>query len=256
MRIGGSVALVTGASRGIGRATGIALAAAGAKVALTARDGVELERTAALIRDRGGDAVVLPADVTSRAEVDGVVSAVRSHWSDADIVVANAGVYVRRPVVELTVADLEAALAANLYGAVNVALAVLPELTARGRGHIVLVNSVDGRKGLPGDAPYVSAKFALTGLAQVLRQELRAYGIGVSSIFPGRVDTEMIAGMRLPRFPRILRAEEVADAIVGAIRHNRREVVLPRLAAGLLWADLLSPRLGDWLVRRLQLSGK
>lgn len=256
MQIDGSVALVTGASRGIGRATALALAAAGAKVVLTARNLDELEEVADRIRKDGGDAVALAADVTDRTAIDHVVADARALWGDIDILVANAGVYARQPVLELVAADIEASLAVNLYGAVHPILAVVPAMVARGRGHLVLVNSIDGRKALPGDAPYAIAKFALHGFGQALRQELRPRGIGVTSIFPGRVDTAMVANLVFPRISPKMPPEKIANLIVGSIRRNRGDVLVPVIAAGLLFADFVSPRIGDWLVERLRLSGE
>jgi short-subunit dehydrogenase len=255
MRIDGAVALVTGASRGIGRATAIALAARGAKLALTSRNAEELEAVASRIRSGGGKAISLVGDVTERSEIERVVSAVQDHWGRVEILVANAGAYHRRPVLDLSATDIEASMAVNFYGAVYAILAVLPAMVARGNGQLVLVNSVDGRKALPGDAPYAIAKFALAGLGQALRQELRPHGIGVTSIFPGRVDSAMTSNLAVPRISSKLPPEKVAGAIIDAIRRDRSDVIVPRRAAALLFADLLSPRLADWLVEHLRLSG-
>lgn len=255
MQLDGSVALVTGASRGIGSVTALALAAAGAKVALTARSADELEWVADRIRAGGGDAIALAADVTDRSAIERVVADALSHWGGIDILVANAGAYLRRPVLELSAADIEASMAVNFYGATHSILAVLPSMAARRSGHIVLVNSIDGRKALPGDAPYSIAKFALHGFGQALRQELRPHGIGVTSIFPGRVDTAMVAKLVFPRISPKMPPETIANVIVTAIRRGRSDVIVPRLAGCLLFVDLLSPRLGDWFVEHLRLSG-
>jgi NADP-dependent 3-hydroxy acid dehydrogenase YdfG len=255
MRIDGAVALVTGASRGIGRATAIALAARGAKLALTSRNAEELEAVASRIRSAGGKAIALAGDVTERSEVERVVSAVQKRWGRVDILVANAGAYHRRPVLDLSATDIEASLAVNFYGAVHAILAVLPAMVAQGSGQLVLVNSIDGRKALPGDAPYAIAKFALAGLGQALRQELRPHGIRVTTIFPGRVDTAMVSHLAFPRISSKLPPEKIADAIVRAIRRDRTDVIIPRRAAGLLFADLISPRLADWFAEHLRLSG-
>ncbi len=255
MRIDGSVALVTGASRGIGCATATALASAGAKVALTSRTAEELETVAEKIRAGGGDAIALAADVTERTQIEGVVGDVRSHWGGIDILVANAGAYLRRPVLELTVTEIEDSMAVNFYGAASAILAALPSMVERGGGHLVLVNSIDGRKALPGDGPYAIAKFALAGFGQVLRQELRQHGIGVTSVFSGRVDTAMTANLAVPRISSKLPPETIAEVIVNAIRRGSGDVIVPRRAAGLLLAELLSPRFADWLVERLRLNG-
>jgi len=108
-------------------------------------------------------------------------------------VVANAGAYIRCPIIELTIADLERSMAVNFYGAMYLVLAALPHMRERQSGHVVLVSTMDSKKGLPLDGPYVAAKFAMTGVGDVMRQELRQHGIAVSTILPGRVDTPMIA---------------------------------------------------------------
>src|SRR4051794_10381177 len=110
-------------------------------------------------------------------------------------------------------------------------------MVARGRGHIVLVSSIDGLKALPGDAPYAAAKFALAGLGDALRQDLRPHGVGVTTVFPGRVDTPMVENLHVPLVSRKLPPERVARAIVRAIQRDRAEVLLPRLAAAFVYAD-------------------
>jgi short-subunit dehydrogenase len=134
-------------------------------------------------------------------------------------------------------------------------MAALPHLKARGSGHIVLMSSVDGKKGIPPDAPYVAAKFALAGLGDVLRQELRDDGIGVSVIFPGRIDTPLIDRLEVPRISAKVPPEAVANAVVSAIRRRTPEVVLPLHARLFLFANRLSPLLGDWAARTFSLDG-
>jgi NADP-dependent 3-hydroxy acid dehydrogenase YdfG len=255
VNLSGAVAVVTGASSGIGRATALALAKEGTRVALAARNRSELEATAAEISARGGEALVVPTDVCDRAQVERLVEAAVERWGKVDVLVANAGAYVRKPALELGVEEIERSLAVNFYGALYPVLALLPRMIERGRGQIVLVDSIDGRKALPGDAPYAVAKFALSGLGQALRQELRPHGIGVTIVYPGRVDTAMIAELRVPRISRKLSPGRIARAIVAAIRRNRAEVLVPRLGRLLLLVDLLSPRAGDWFVEHLHLTG-
>ena len=248
--------MVTGASRGIGRATALALADAGADVALASRGLAGLERVAEGVRRRGRRALVVPADVADRAQAAALVGSVSEEWGRVDIVVANAGVYVRSPVLELTAEDVERSLEVNFYGSLHPILAVLPQLVERRRGHVVVVSSLDGRRPLPGDGPYAIAKTALSGLVQVLRQELRPLGIGVTGVYPGRIDTAMIADLRVPRISRKIPPERVATAIVRAIEHGRPEVVVPRSGRLLLYADLLSPQMTEWMIARIGLTGR
>ena len=249
------VAIVTGASSGIGRATALALAAAGARVTLAARRVLALQAVAQTIQAQGGEALVVPTDVTQPSQVEQLVAETLARWGRVDILVANAGAYVRCPVVELTVADVERSMAVNFYGALYAILAVLPHLRRQQSGHIVLVASMNAKKGFPPDAPYAAAKFALAGLGEVLRQELHGTGVHVTTVFPGRVDTPLIAHLRVPRLSAKIPPEAVARAIVRAIHRRPAEVIIPFPARALFYANTLSPRFGDWFVRRFHLEG-
>ncbi len=251
----GKVAIITGASSGIGQATALALAKEGARVVLAARREAGLQAVAQAVRSLDREALSVPADVTQQAQVEQLVKTTLAQWGKIDIVVANAGVYVRSPIANSTIDMVEKAMAVNFYGSLRLVLAALPHLRAQQSGHIVLIASMDAKKGLPPDAPYVASKFALAGWGEVLRQELRGTGVDVSIIFPGRVDTPMLESLTVPWISAKLTPQAVAHAIVEAIRHRRAEVVLPFQARLLLYANWLSPRLGDWAVRFLRLEG-
>lgn len=249
------VAIVTGASSGIGRATAMALAREGADVVLAARDLGRMQAVAQEIQQIGGKVLVVPTDVRKRDQVEHLVDSVVDTCGQVDVLIANAGIYVRRPVAELTVADLEHSMAVNFYGAVYCVLEVLPVMMRQGSGHLVLVNSMDGKKGIPPDAPYVAAKFALCGFGDVLRQELQDAGVFVTTVFPGRVDTPMIATLRVPRISAKISPDDVALAILRAIQHRSPEVIVPWYARALIYLHTLSPRLADRLVRLFRLRG-
>ncbi len=249
------VALITGASSGIGKATALALAQAGADVGLVARRRQALEAVAEAVRALGRRALVLPADVTDAQAAQQAVEQTMAHFGQIDLLVANAGVYYREPTPQLTLETLHASMAVNFYGSVHFVLAVLPHMLHRRSGHIVLVTSMDAKKGIPPDGPYVAAKYALSGLADVMRQELRPYGIAVTTVFPGRVDTPMIADLEVPWLSAKIAPETVAQAIVRATRRRPAEIVLPPQARLLVWLQCLSPRLADWAVRVFRLSG-
>ena len=248
-------AIVTGASSGIGRATALALARRGAHIALASRRTALLEQAAGQIEALGRQAVIIATDVTQQEQVESLVERVVNQWGRVDILVANAGEYIRSPVDELNIDIIQHALAVNYYGGVHAILAVLPHMRAQKNGHIVVVTSMDGKKGLPPDAPYVSAKFALTGFVEVLRQELNGSGVYISNILPGRVDTDMIDGLEFEWISRKIPAESVAEAIVQAILKRKPEVIVPFQARLLYYANVLSPSLGDWIVRRFKLEG-
>lgn len=250
------VAIVTGASSGIGRATARALAAAGAQVALAARSNEALNELAAEITGRGGRALAVPTDVTDRRQVEALVAATVSAWGRLDIVVANAGRYVQVPVPDATVEDFEEALAVNFFGTIYVVLAALPHLVERGHGHVIVMSSLDGKKGIPPDAPYAAAKFAVAGFGDVARQELAPLGVQVSTIFPGRVDTPLIEHLRVPRVQPKLPPGRVATAVLRALRRAPAEVVLPPLRGrAIAWLGAATPALADRVVRRLRLRG-
>jgi NADP-dependent 3-hydroxy acid dehydrogenase YdfG len=254
-RIAGKIAIVTGASSGIGRATALALASAGAHVALAARGAGALYELADGIRALGREALVVPTDVTQQSEVQRLIDETLTRWGRVDILVANAGEYVRASVEDLSIAHIERSLAVNFYGASYAVLGVLPIMRQQQGGHIVLVSSMDARLCLPLDAPYIAAKCALSGLGDVLRQELFASGIDVTTVFPGRVDTPLIETLEVPAVSAKIPAEAVAQAILRAIRRRQAEVMVPAQAKTLYYIKVLFPRLGDWLIRQLRLQG-
>lgn len=249
------IAIVTGASSGIGRAVAVELARAGAHVALGARNVPALQATAEAVKALGRETLVIPTDVTQVAQVNYLVAETLGRWGRVDILVANAGDYIRARIVDLQIADMERSLAVNFYGSLYAILAVLPHLQQQHSGHIVVVSTMDSKKGLPLDAPYVAAKFALTGFAEVLRQELHGTGISVSTILPGRVDTPMIATLRVPWVSAKISAEAVARATLRAIRLRQPEVILPPQASLLHYLNVLSPHMGDWAARFFHLEG-
>ena len=250
------VAVVTGASSGIGRATALALAAEGMHVALAARREDLLEEVAQEVRALGADALAVPTDVTDDTSVWRLIHRTREQWGRVDVVVASAGEYVRCPVERLTLGVVEDALRVNLYGTLRVVLEALPHMRAQRAGHIVIVSSMDGRKGIPPDAPYVMAKFALRGLGEILRQELGGSGVGVTVVYPGRVDTPMIEHLDVPWASPKAPPEQIARATVRAILRNRVEVI-PGFRLRLLdMVNTLAPRLADWFVRVLGLGGR
>jgi short-subunit dehydrogenase len=256
MQLRGAVAVVTGASRGIGRATALALAGKGANVALGARSAEALEQVAAEARSRGVDAFALPLDVAQSEEARGIVRAAIDRWGRVDVVVANAGSYLRTPILELKAADVQRSLDVNFFGELHPILAALSQMVERRSGAIVVVSSLDGRHGMPGDAPYAIAKGALSSLVQVLRQELGPLGIGVTGVFPGRVTTEMIADLRPSRLGGAASPERVARAIVRAVERGHPEVILPRFNRLLLYSDAITPRLTEWAIRSWHLDGR
>lgn len=248
-------AIVTGASDGIGRATALALARQGAHIVLAGRRQNILEQVASEIHRLNQKTLVVSTDVTDQAQVDKLVGTTIEQWGRIDILISNAGEYIRAPVESLTKDDIQRSLAVNFYGGVYCILATLPHMRRQGGGHIVVVTSMDGKKGIPPDAPYAAAKYALTGFVDVVRQELHGTGVYISNVLPGRVDTKMIETLRFSWVSAKISSDQVASATLKAIEKRKPIVILPVQAMLLYYLDVISPRLGDWLARSLRLEG-
>ena len=185
----GAAVLITGGSRGLGLLLAREFGAAGARVAICARDADELDRAAADLGARGIAVLTLRGDVTDAAQVEGIVHGVREHWGAIDVLVNNAGVITVGPVETMTLADYHAAMSVNFWGALHAILAVLPSMRERGAGRIVNVTSIGGKLSVPHLSPYSASKFALVGLSEGLRAELARDGILVTTVCPGLMRT-------------------------------------------------------------------
>jgi short-subunit dehydrogenase len=223
-----SVSLVTGASRGIGRAVARAAAERGSRIGLVARGESDLRR---VLDEIGGRGAVAVADVASRAAAEAAVASVEDQLGPLDIVVANAGIGLYGPFVEADPDDFARLVGVNVLGTMHVLRAALPGMVRRRRGHVVIVGSVAGRLGAPFEAVYSATKFAQVGLAEALSVELSAAGVGVSLVNPGPVDTAFFdrRGHDYTRsFPRKVSAERVARAVMAAVDDRRFEQLVPR----------------------------
>ena len=249
------VAIITGASRGIGRAAALELARQGADLCLASRDAIGMSETARLVQEYRREALTVQTDVSSQPQVERMVSQAIQRWGRVDVLVSNSGIYVRSPIASLDVSTLERSMATNFYGHVHCVLAVLPHMLERRRGHIVLVSSFDGKKAMPGDSPYAAAKFALNGFGEALRQELSPQGIFTTLIMPGRVDTDFIYDLKVPRIQPPIPPENVARAITRGILKRKAEVILPPQVLLMHAVNSIHPRLGDLAVRLFHLQG-
>lgn len=220
------VALVTGASSGIGRALSLRLGAEGWAVGLAARREDRLREAAEEIRGAGGGAAVLPCDVSVRSRVGEAVRRCARELGPVDLLVANAGVSGRTAAESLDADSVERMVRVNFLGAVYAAEAVLPSMRRRGRGRLVAVTSLAGSRGLPGMAAYSASKAALGNFFESLRIDLEGTGVGVTVVVPGYVRTPMTEG-RTHAMPFILEADEAARRIHRAVRRGRRRVAFP-----------------------------
>lgn len=254
------IALVTGASRGIGRATALELAKNGAQVALASRNKLALEKVAEEIRTIGRDALVIPTDVAEQEQVDKMVHETLAHWGRIDILVSNAGVYYHATIFELTAALMEKSLQVNFLSHVYAVIAVIPHMLNQNEGHIVLVSSMAAKRGVPTDVPYAPAKSALTGFGETIRQELYGTGVNVSTIMPGRVESDFVKDLEFPWVTPKMPAEWVSRAIVKAIYDKKPEVTVLHLRTRLLhyansFLKEFAPRLADRIAGLLHLEG-
>lgn len=252
----GKTAIITGASSGIGKSTALLMAQEKMNLVLAARSSGSLDAVRHDAERSGSAVLACPTDVTNPGQVQALVNETMRRFGGVDIVVCNAGQLLRRPAVDLSIAEIRQIMEVNFYGALNLIYGVLPIMRKRGSGHIVVVSSVDGKKGLPPEAAYVTSKFALVGFMDVLRQELHGTNIHACTILPARVDTPMIAGLRFSWGSRSIPAARVGRAILRAIRKRQSEVIVPYLGPKFfVLANSFSPRVGDWLVRLFKLWG-
>jgi 3-oxoacyl-[acyl-carrier protein] reductase len=228
------VAIVTGAGRGIGRATALALADEGAAVVLAARSAGELAEVAAEIGRRHSDRTPPPAlahacDVSDDAAVERLAARTIEVYGRIDILVNNAGFSRQRPIGEIPLAEWQTALAVNTTGTFLCTQAVLPTMKAQGGGKIINVVSGAGKRGSLRRAAYSAAKFGVIGFSQCLQLEVKGHGISVCCVCPGPVDTEMRATNN-PGEDRakLLTPEDLAEVIV-FIATRRGMVVIPEL---------------------------
>ncbi|MEE9240958.1 MAG: 3-oxoacyl-ACP reductase family protein [bacterium] len=222
----GRTALVTGASRGIGRACAVALAKEGATVAVNFRAREkEAGETCALIESGGGKAFPVRADVSEADEVETMMEAIRAGAGPVAILVNNAGIAIPRPVDELTEADFDEAIKVNLKSAFLVTQAALPAMREAGWGRIVNISSNAAYTGGSVGPHYAASKAGMNGLTRGYASRLAGEGITVNAVAPGHIETDMITidmGIKTPRAPigRFGQPEEVADVVAAMIRNG------------------------------------
>lgn len=239
--IRGKTAVITGAASGIGRATAVALAREGARVAAVDLDRAGLAETSSRIAAIGGEVTTYLIDVASRDAVYAFAQEVESAYGGADIVINNAGVAQVASVEELAYEDFEWVMNIDFWGMVYGTKAFLPQLRAKGQGHIVNVSSVFGLFSVPTQAAYNSAKFAVRGFTEALRHEMRGSGIAVSCVHPGGIKTNIMRNARFLQsvqttvreeaatgFDRLARTtpERAAEVIISGIKKNKGRILI------------------------------
>jgi short-subunit dehydrogenase len=256
MSLAGRVAIITGASSGIGAACARAFAAEGISVVLAARRRDRLDQLAAAITAEGGTALAVTVDVTSDSDVDALVAETLRQFKQIDIVVCNAGMGFHGS-LEQTPPDAMARLMdLNFMGSFLVARAALPHLKRQPHSHLLFVSSIVGKRGIAYGGAYSATKFAQTGLAEALRAELLDSPVSVSAVYPVSTETEfrdVIAreqGYRVRGHGPRQSAEHVAASIVRCLKHPRPEVYPHWPSRLLVILNALAPRLSDRVIRR------
>jgi NAD(P)-dependent dehydrogenase (short-subunit alcohol dehydrogenase family) len=219
-RLAGQVAIVTGAGTGIGRASAIALAAEGAKVALSGRRQGPLDEVAGIIRGDGGEALVVPGDVSKDEDVDALMGAVLERWGRIDVLFNNAGINTnRRNIFDISLEDWRAVVDINLSGSFYCARKALETMRRQRSGTIInLVSGAGKRAGTLAGVAYSASKAGQASLTQSINAEEKSFNVRACSIFPGEVDTPIMEDRPVvpPGEARatMLQPEDVAEAVV------------------------------------------
>ncbi|MBV9310342.1 MAG: SDR family oxidoreductase [Solirubrobacterales bacterium] len=241
----GQVVAITGGARGIGRATAAALITQGARVAIGDIEAPLAEQTAA---ELGAGTIGLPLDVTDRASFDSFLEQVEAQLGSLDVLINNAGIMPIGPFIDETDATAKRMVDINLHGVIFGSKLALERFLRRGRGHLVQIASSAGKAGFPGGATYCGTKHAVVGLSEAIRAEVRDTDIEVSVVMPVVVNTELGSGLPETRGFKRVEPEDVANAIVEALKTPRFEVYVPKGVNGIVRFNALMPRkVMDWI---------
>jgi len=265
-RFAGNAVFITGASSGIGAALAREFAREGADVALAARRTDRLEALAAEIGKSGRRAVVTPCDVTRDGDLERAAEQARAALGKLDVVVANAGFGVTGKLETLSIDDYRRQFETNVFGVLRTVYATLDDLKTT-RGRLVLIGSVSGHVAVPGSSAYSMSKFAVHGLAAALGHELAPYGVAVTLISPGLVESEIgqvdnsgVWRAQAPRRPIpasiVMATPTAARKIVRAVARRRREAVITGLGKAAVALQRHLPWLLAAIIRRFGIKGR
>ena len=251
------VVIITGASAGIGRETALLFAKEGCRLALAARRKERLDALAEEVKQVGGEALSIQADVSDQVQVEQLVRQTAERFGRLDVLINNAGFGLFAKIEDTTVDDLQAILATNFTGTFYAIKAVLPLMQRQKAGHIINVSSVAGKRAFPLSGAYCASKFAMNGLSESLRTELRGSGIDVSLVLPVGTATDFFTVAKnksdRPSLPLgiVQSAQQVARAIVKCAKSPKPEVYVYPPSRILVLLNAISPTLVDWLGTKL-----
>jgi short-subunit dehydrogenase len=246
MSFANQIAVITGASSGLGWAMAKELASQGCKLGLLARRLDKLEELAQEIRAAGGTVAIAPANVAERRETVAAIHSLRDQLGPIDLLIANAGVGLPTPLEPLNIEQVELMFKVNTLGVVYSIEAVLPDMLKRGRGHLAAVSSLAAYKGLPGESGYCASKAAVNAYMEGLRVHLRGRGVSVTTICPGFVKTPM-TDVNNFKMPGLMSAEKAARLIVRALSRKRKVFNFPFVTTFLMKMTRWLP---DWILAR------
>jgi NADP-dependent 3-hydroxy acid dehydrogenase YdfG len=251
--LAGKVVAITGAARGIGKATATALTRKGARVAI---GDLDLELAQQTTAELGGGAVALQLDVTDRDAFSSFLDEAERELGPLDVLINNAGIMPLGRFADEDDATAQRMVDINLHGVILGTKLALARMEPRNHGHIVNIASQAGKAGFPGGATYCATKHAVVGLSEAVRAELFETDIEVSCVMPAIVNTELAAGLKQARGLKNLEPEQVADAIVNALESPRFDVWVPRSTQSISTVVALVPRRGREAIARLLKADK
>jgi len=245
------IVLITGASSGIGRAFAVELARRGAKLGLVARRAELIDEIIAELNPaQQVNALALPADVQDAQSMRAVAERLVEKFGRIDTLIANAGVGVTNPGAQFDPAKFASVINVNMIGVANSVAAVLPEMVARGSGHLVAISSLAAYRGLPKSAAYCASKAGVSAMFESLRLDLAPRGISVTIIHPGFIKTPLTAG-REAKLPWLMESDDAVNKMLRAIEKRKKSYAFPWQLATIVRLGMIMPNfLYDWISSR------
>ncbi len=250
MRWSNKTVMLTGASSGIGRGLALELAKRGASIGLLARRADLLAEIVTEIEAQGGQALALPVDVGDEAAVRAAADRLRAQFGPVDVLIANAGIASTVDPVSLKGDDIARVMEVNVIGVAHCVAAVVPEMTARASGQLVVISSLAAYRGLPKSAAYCASKAAVSSMFESFRLDLKPRGIDVTIIHPGFIKTALTAG-RHAQMPFLMELDDAVKKIVAAIEKRRKSYAFPWQLATIVRLGMIMPNfMYDQISRR------